>query len=1083
MAKGKKKQGKQQAPSQPRSGGVAGPAASSSGSNIAQPATTTTVSSSTPTESPSAAPAGSSRPVASAWGAPGTRPATIVGSASSQSTSTQSSVPAAVSSRLPARSAWGSQAPRPPALSGSASSATQASPTPAPVTPTQSPPAASTRPATRGAWGAPARPPGLVGSVSISGTGVQTRPQAQDSAPSESAGSVEDPPESVQEETAEEAVHELASHVVPLGGFKRTKPGSGGRAIKILANFAPVNIDVGRSGARRGDGLYHQYDAISPTLKQPLAFLLIHKLQLGEGPEPIFDQRAINDQKDRVAYDGKKILLAPRPLLLGDGNSKTFEMSLHPVQIGQPPPRIYTVRLTKTTEVNPETLKRLIRGQQSSDESVLSANTALNIIFRMKPMSDCRKPANEQKIFSQGRFFFNEHGKQSLGPGYEVWRGYFQSIRPGIGRMFINIDTSAALMYTPGPLINLCLQYLGERDPNRLTMQGLTMAGWTRLDEFVRGVKVVITPATPGRPHRTAVARGLTRRGASQETFTPRGQTNSMSIAQYYLAAANVALRFPNLLCIEVGQDDSISTIPLEKCAVPTGCFMRKEIPERIQKDFIKFASQKPSERLANIRQSLTLEGILNHRDSEYLNAFDIAVIPDAMPITINARVLKPHPLRYNATGKQVVVTPKSGAWNMLETKFFQGSTIKQWVMVIYESKARFTEKDQRDAVGALIKECERLGIRVENTQPLVKYCNGQGNQLRDAGLEMKALKGILPNLILVVIPTGGGTIYKQVKFFGDVQAGVPTQCVKSPTCRGANSQYWANVCAKINPKLGGVNFIPDSSSGTFRAISDPRMSTIIMGADVTHPAPGPSMKSMPSYSSVVTSLDSSVSKYVALLQVQRRQESISGLREMAKACIKTRLLEYHMDYKIRAEKKSRDDAEPKRLIFYRDGVSEGEYRQVLEKEACIDLNIHPKITFIIVGKRHHARFFPNDQRDADKSGNCPAGTVVDTEIVHPTEDDFYLQSHGGILGTSRSAHYIRIYDENDFRSLLLTVSPACQIYSIGLTAGSRLLRAQNHYDPSAPPKPDPTSDDPIKPYRDAFKQTNEMQVKRMYFM
>jgi eukaryotic translation initiation factor 2C len=51
-------------------------------------------------------------------------------------------------------------------------------------------------------------------------------------------------------------------------------------------------------------------------------------------------------------------------------------------------------------------------------------------------------------------------------------------------------------------------------------------------------------------------------------------------------------------------------------------------------------------------------------------------------------------------------------------------------------------------------------------------------------------------------------------------------------------------------------------------------------------------------------------------------------------------------------------------------------------------------------------RFFPQSERDADRSGNCPAGTVVDREVAHPTEFDFYLQSHGGLLGTSRPAHY-----------------------------------------------------------------------------
>ena len=50
--------------------------------------------------------------------------------------------------------------------------------------------------------------------------------------------------------------------------------------------------------------------------------------------------------------------------------------------------------------------------------------------------------------------------------------------------------------------------------------------------------------------------------------------------------------------------------------------------------------------------------------------------------------------------------------------------------------------------------------------------------------------------------------------------------------------------------------------------------------------------------------------------------------------------------------------------------------------------------------------FPPQQGNIADKSGNAPAGSVIDTGIAHPVEFDFILQSHTGILGTSRPAHY-----------------------------------------------------------------------------
>jgi eukaryotic translation initiation factor 2C len=86
-------------------------------------------------------------------------------------------------------------------------------------------------------------------------------------------------------------------------------------------------------------------------------------------------------------------------------------------------------------------------------------------------------------------------------------------------------------------------------------------------------------------------------------------------------------------------------------------------------------------------------------------------------------------------------------------------------------------------------------------------------------------------------------------------------------------------------------------------------------------------------------------------------------------------------------------------------------------------MGFNPTITLIIVGKRHHVRFFPRSENEGDRSGNCPAGTVVDSDVVNPVEFDFYLQSHGGLLGTSRPAHYNVLLDENKFTYVVAFLS------------------------------------------------------------
>nr|GFA63899.1 hypothetical protein [Tanacetum cinerariifolium] len=82
---------------------------------------------------------------------------------------------------------------------------------------------------------------------------------------------------------------------------------------------------------------------------------------------------------------------------------------------------------------------------------------------------------------------------------------------------------------------------------------------------------------------------------------------------------------------------------------------------------------------------------------------------------------------------------------------------------------------------------------------------------------------------------------------------------------------------------------------------------------------------------------------------------------------------------------------------------------------ACVSLeeNYLPRVTFIVMQKRHHTRLFPanhNDRSNTDKNGNILPGMVVDTKICHPTEFDFYLCTHTEIKGTSRPTHYHVLY-------------------------------------------------------------------------
>uniref|UniRef100_A0A674EZP0 Protein argonaute-3-like n=1 Tax=Salmo trutta TaxID=8032 RepID=A0A674EZP0_SALTR len=234
---------------------------------------------------------------------------------------------------------------------------------------------------------------------------------------------------------------------------------------------------------------------------------------------------------------------------------------------------------------------------------------------------------------------------------------------------------------------------------------------------------------------------------------------------------------------------------------------------------------------------------------------------------------------------------------------------------------------------------------------------------------------------------------------------GMATQCVQVKNVVKTSPQTLSNLCLKINVKLGGINniLVPHQRPSVFQ------QPVIFLGADVTHPPAGDGKK--PSIAAVVGSMDAHPSRYCATVRVQRpRQEVIQDLASM----VRELLIQFYKSTRYK----------PTRIIFYRDGVSEGQFRQVLYyellaiREACIMLEkeYQPGITYIVVQKRHHTRLFCADRNErVGRSGNIPAGTTVDTDITHPYEFDFYLCSHAGIQGTSRPSHYHVLWDDNCF--------------------------------------------------------------------
>ncbi|KAG8764009.1 hypothetical protein FRC12_008333 [Ceratobasidium sp. 428] len=147
---------------------------------------------------------------------------------------------------------------------------------------------------------------------------------------------------------------------------------------------------------------------------------------------------------------------------------------------------------------------------------------------------------------------------------------------------------------------------------------------------------------------------------------------------------------------------------------------------------------------------------------------------------------------------------------------------------------------------------------------------------------------------------------------------------------------------------------------------------------------------------------------------------------------------------------------------------------------------------------------FPKDPKTAfdQKSGNCEAGTVIDSIIGHPLEFDFFLLSHGGLIGTSRPAHYSVVHDDNNFTpdSLQRLTFHLCHVYARATRSVSIpppvyyadivCGRAKHHLPPGAEYDLSDSmtiasgteAEDTLNRIRAAYKPTHANLEKNMYF-
>ncbi|EME87368.1 uncharacterized protein MYCFIDRAFT_15080, partial [Pseudocercospora fijiensis CIRAD86] len=289
--------------------------------------------------------------------------------------------------------------------------------------------------------------------------------------------------------------------------------------------------------------------------------------------------------------------------------------------------------------------------------------------------------------------------------------------------------------------------------------------------------------------------------------------------------------------------------------------------------------------------------------------------------------------------------------------------------------------------------------------------------------------------LVLILLDKQDNELYPVLKRIADCSLGLKTIfCTNQKLKASGNDALFSNLVLKANIKAGGQNHHVRIGKGkaaqsAFHKIGE---STLVIGVDVVHPG-----GDLPSIASMVGSIDKQYVNFAGSVRLQpARQEilTVNNVTEMFLECL--------MAFGQGTQQL------PQRILYYRDGVSEDQYHQVLEQEVASIRQAYltwlicrysepqrgerskssrsPEIpvSAIVVGKRHHTRFFSRndamsyrDKPGGPINGNIKPGLVVDQVITQTgiagAFPDFFLQSHAALRGTAKSAHYVVICNDN----------------------------------------------------------------------
>ncbi|KAI0165272.1 Piwi-domain-containing protein [Hypoxylon sp. FL1284] len=690
---------------------------------------------------------------------------------------------------------------------------------------------------------------------------------------------------------------------------------------------------------------------------------------------------------------------------------------------------VYELHIRQTKVIRLSYMKAYLAGQIAWDSHVLECMNFFDHCMRQYP--------SEQWVTIKRNFYDPSFTMHKLADDLVINQGVYlaprlsDSITRGGTGLAINVDRCQTAFWPEDSLDRLALRLITSQSdvwagwtdgklfsslkPKERVVNGQTMYIPTETFLFLRRMTklkfVVNHRGKLGEPKIYTVKKvmfdpkyktgGAT---AFQVTFPkkmPDGKIVETTILDHYRQAWNIRLQFPHLPIIETTRG---GLYPMELCnTIPDQRYTLKLNAQQTS-DMIRFAATKPPKRREDIMEGVTH---LKWAEDPCLQAFGIKI--DRNMAVSQAKLLRNPEITF---GNQKVNPGVSGRWDLRGKKFLEANAVAltSWSFICCGEDGRACHQNELENFARRFSDTYRNHGGKVAKPALAKtlgYGDGDYGKICAKAYEItREHFKVSPQIIFFVLPTKNQLVYERIKRSMDCRFNIVSQCLAGNQVKKAQAQYMSNVAMKVNSKLGGVTCKIQGPTPTKAPFWDGP--TMIVGLDVSH-GPAGSVNA-PSLAALTMSMDKHATRYAAACQTNDKRTEI--VQEWSMATMFPKLLHSWI---------ATHKAVPKHIYFIRDGVSEGQFNDVLETEVGFmekyfrDANKPvPMLTVIIATKRHHVRFFPKpiDKATGDRNGNPLPGTLVERDVTHPKHYDFYLCSHVAIQGTARPVHYQVIRDD-----------------------------------------------------------------------